>query len=121
MLGKPAFNDVKEGIITAPLVYGLLEFKKINQEDFLAMGDIINRQFSNPIKDVPIGVDLLFKSSGIELADKLSLDHISEGIDQLKEMRYSSQNDSSIVIDFENEPHAQALIGLALKVKTRKY
>ena len=26
-LGKPAFNDVKEGIITAPLIYSLLEHK----------------------------------------------------------------------------------------------
>ena len=24
-LGKPAFNDLKEGIITAPIIYGLLE------------------------------------------------------------------------------------------------
>ena len=88
MLGKPAFNDVKEGIITAPLVYSLLEFKETNKEDFFSLNDIINRQFSNPIKDVPIGVDLLFKSSGIELADKLSLDHIAECIAQLKDMRY---------------------------------
>ena len=24
-LGKPAFNDLKEGIVTAPIIYGLLE------------------------------------------------------------------------------------------------
>jgi len=26
-LGKPAFNDMKEGIVTAPLIYSLLDFK----------------------------------------------------------------------------------------------
>jgi len=32
-LGKPAFNDVKEGIITAPLIYGLLDFRGAAEND----------------------------------------------------------------------------------------
>ena len=27
-LGKPAFNDLKEGIVTAPLVYTLIDLKQ---------------------------------------------------------------------------------------------
>lgn len=66
-LGKPSFNDIKEGIVTAPLIYGLLDYKSQNNlEDFKSLNDIISRQFDNPDVDVPVGVDLLFKSSGIE-------------------------------------------------------
>ena len=27
MLGKPSFNDLREGIITAPIIYSLLQYK----------------------------------------------------------------------------------------------
>lgn len=57
------------------------------------------------------------KSAGIEMADKLSIKHIKESIDNLSRIVNAS---NSKVIDF-NERHAQALIGIALKVKTRKH
>lgn len=42
MLGKPAFNDIKEGIVTAPLIYGLLDLKaKENIEKFKTLNNII--------------------------------------------------------------------------------
>ena len=34
MLGKPSFNDIKEGIVTAPLIFALLDYK--NKEEFEA-------------------------------------------------------------------------------------
>lgn len=49
------------------------------------------------------------------MADRLSIDHIRESIVNLTEIR----QDASKVIDIQ-ERHAQALISLALKVKTRK-
>lgn len=42
MLGKPAFNDIKEGIVTAPLIYGLLDHRaKQNMEKFKTLNSII--------------------------------------------------------------------------------
>ena len=66
---------------------------------------------------MPIGVELLFDSSGIELADKLSIEYIQQGLDCLRSMRHI---DNKPIIDID-EKHCKALVGLALKVKTRKY
>jgi len=50
-LGKPAFNDVKEGIITAPLIYGLLDFRGAAEndrsliDDWSLFNEIIIRKF----------------------------------------------------------------------------
>ena len=38
MLGKPSFNDIKDGIVTAPLIFGLLDYK--SQEEFLAYNSL---------------------------------------------------------------------------------
>lgn len=84
MLGKPAFNDIKEGIITAPLILGLLDtFKSGQQEQFRALNDIILSNFANKERDVPLGVELLFESKGIELTDKLSIEYINTSLSNL--------------------------------------
>lgn len=121
VLGKPAFNDVKEGIVTAPLVFGLLQHHAAgNMDEFREMNDIILRKFDNQVQDVPRGIDLLFSSSGIELADKLSIEHILSGIDSLQQMEYP--NGHNIIASTDgDENHVKGLVGLALKVKTRKY
>lgn len=77
-LGKPAFNDIKEGIITGPLMFGLIDyFQKGEMDKFKQLNSIILSKFENKERDVPIGVDLLFESNGIEMADKLSIDFIN--------------------------------------------
>ena len=38
---------------------------------------IILSKFENKEEDVPRGIDLLFESNGIEMADKLSIDFIN--------------------------------------------
>lgn len=86
MLGKPAFNDIKEGIITAPLVFGLMDHYKSGSK-FTEFNRIILSQFENKERDVPLGVELLFESNGIELADKLSIDHINASLADLISMR----------------------------------
>jgi hypothetical protein len=58
------------------------------------------------------------KTSGIEVADKLSIKHIRSSIENLSQV--SRGDGGHKVIDF-NEKHAQALIAIALKVKTRKH
>lgn len=118
MLGKPAFNDIKEGIITAPLVFGLIDhYQSDSKQKFTEFNRIILSQFENKERDVPLGVELLFESNGIELADKLSIDHINASLGELSSM----QGEHGAVVDVSQDQHAMALIGLALKVKTRKY
>lgn len=118
ILGKPAFNDLKEGIVTAPIIYALLDLKSEGEVDsYRELTRMVQTQFENKVKDVPLGASMLFDSRGIELADKLSIDHIREALSSLQGMEYPS---NTPIID-PTEEHFQALVGLALKVKTRKY
>ena len=66
--------------------------------------------------DIPKAIDLLKKSAGIEVSDKLSIWHIYESLDNLESIN-DYQKDRK-VISFESA-YTQALMGLALKVKTR--
>jgi len=65
--------------------------------------------------DVAKAIETLQTSAGIEIADRLSIDHIRESIVNLTEVKQGTAK----AIDIQ-ERHAQALIALALKVKTRK-
>jgi geranylgeranyl pyrophosphate synthase len=48
MLGKPAFNDVKEGIITAPLIYSMLDYKSRGKmAEFSELNAMVQNHFSN--------------------------------------------------------------------------
>jgi len=92
MLGKPAFNDVKEGIVTAPLILAMLQLKSEGREqEFRELNRMVLSQFEDKTNDVPRGMEILFSSSGIQLADKLSIDHILQALDDLRDMRYPSQ------------------------------
>lgn len=62
-------------------------------------------------------IDILFASSGIEMSDKLSIRHIEESIFELEAVVSA---DSRQAINFEDK-YAQALMAVALKVKTRKH
>lgn len=106
-MGKPAFNDIKEGIITAPLIYGLIDLYKAGDTSrFKQLNSIILSKFENKERDVPIGVEMLFGSNGIEMADKLSIDYINLSLENLRSMRYDSQSASSQVLDVDNNDHA---------------
>lgn len=71
--------------------------------------------------DVAFVIDLLMKrSAGIEVADSLSIEHIKESINNLRDVTTPSESGREAVIDF-TEKHAQSLIAIALKVKTRKH
>lgn len=72
--------------------------------------------------DVPKAIDELFKSSGIELADRLSIDHINLSLDNLRSIYNESiDGHKHYAINLEEEKYAQALMALALKVKVRKF
>ena len=67
----------------------------------------------------------MFGSSGIEIADKLSIIHINESLRNLGELEVedSEMMGKEIWRDlvYTGSPEYQALLGVALKVKTRKY
>ena len=95
MLGKPAFNDMKEGIITVPLIYALLELRERgNTKEFTELNGIIHNltggnESSNTPEILKRGSSLLFDTCGIEVADQLSIDHINLALESLKGMRYT--------------------------------
>lgn len=73
--------------------------------------------------DIPKALEELQRSVGIELSDKLSILHINESLINLQSITTNNEKNSNTprnVINFEDK-YAQALMGLALKVKTRKY
>ena len=59
-------------------MFGLIDhYQSGDHQKFKAFNQIILSKFENKERDVPIGVDLLFESNGIEMADKLSIDFIN--------------------------------------------
>lgn len=86
MLGKPSFNDLREGIITAPIMFGLLEYKLKQDQRFDKLNHIINSEKSE--ESIREGVELLMATNGISISDKLSIDHIHDAIENLETMRY---------------------------------
>ncbi|CDW74503.1 solanesyl diphosphate synthase [Stylonychia lemnae] len=131
-LGKPAYNDIKEvkffqqifyqGIITAPLVYTFVEMQQQQSPNVYDFEQRLKRKFQEP-GDVQFAIDHLFKSSGIEMADKLSIDYINESLLNLDSLLVedTSQGQKHSIISIDKDVYAQALLGVALKVKTRKY
>ena len=130
---------MKEGIITAPLIYSLLDYQKSAPSDspdsaWQTMHSLILRRFSHrpggsaasssASDDISTGTRLLFASRGIEVADLLSLLHVERAVDSLEGMAYPGEGTRSgepIVEVDAQDGYARTLLGLALKVKTRKY
>lgn len=68
------------------------KFKTGEQEKFRALNEIILSNFANKERDVPLGVELLFESKGIELTDQLSIDYINSSLDNLQSAVFSSNS-----------------------------
>ena len=132
---------MKEGIITAPLIYSLLDYQKHSpvsgpDSPWQTMHSLILRRFSHREEsspgsasdDISTGTRLLFDSRGIEVADLLSLLHVEKAVESLEAMAYpaagggAADGDGDPIIQVDSEDgYARTLLGLALKVKTRKY
>lgn len=137
-LGKPAFNDLKEGIVTAPIIYALLEQqerdrrKKPDEQQTPHLSnawlEAVERNFADEADVQAFGKPMLELTSGLERADSLSIHHIELAVENLRNLKRDKEdsaqvfgNDSSSAGANNEEEHYQALIGLALKVKTRKH
>lgn len=68
VLGKPALNDLKSGLATAPVLFAAEEFPELSP--------LIQRRFSND-GDVDCAIDLVFRSRGIDRARDLAAHHAS--------------------------------------------
>jgi len=73
-LGKPAANDLRQGIVTAPVLFAADEFPEIRT--------YINSKFSNE-RDVQKTLDLIDKSKGITKTIDLAKDYCQKAIDSL--------------------------------------
>eukprot|EP00899_Mesostigma_viride_P013081 jgi/Mesvir1/21774/Mv04173-RA.2 len=73
-LGKPACNDLNEGIATAPVL--------LASEEFQEMVPLISRNFKEE-GDVQLALDLVKRSQGIARARQLALHHTELAVDAI--------------------------------------
>ena len=103
-LGKPANNDLRSGLTTAPIYFAQAETKS---EEIISM---INRRYKEP-GDVEKSIEILNKTSGINLSKHLVLLDIKEAIEWLN---------SATKID-QMDMYYKGLAKLTLMVGTRNY
>lgn len=65
-LGKPSLNDVKSGVITAPVLYAAEQHPELK--------DMIQRKFKND-GDVSRAIELVFDSDGIQRTRDMAEEH----------------------------------------------
>ncbi|KAH7435836.1 hypothetical protein KP509_06G081100 [Ceratopteris richardii] len=80
-LGKGSLSDIRQGIITAPIIFALEQQPQLN--------DLISRRFKNP-GDVELAVELLQKTDGIERTRKLASEHALQAADAVNAFPFSS-------------------------------
>ena len=68
VMGKPALNDLKSGLATAPVLFAAEEYPELSL--------LIQRRFQND-GDVNLAQKLVFQSRGIERTRELAAEHAS--------------------------------------------
>ena len=66
VMGKPALNDLKSGLATAPVLYAAEEYPELSP--------LILRRFKNP-GDVELAEKLVFQSRGLQRTRELAAEH----------------------------------------------
>eukprot|EP00879_Flechtneria_rotunda_P009884 GHRR01010336.1.p1 GENE.GHRR01010336.1~~GHRR01010336.1.p1 ORF type:complete len:386 (+),score=125.20 GHRR01010336.1:1145-2302(+) len=101
-LGKPALNDMRAGLATAPVLFAA--------EEQLGLVSLIRRKFKQE-EDVQYALELVQASSGIERAQALAAQHAQLAAEQIRALPPTS------------DPHAlaarQGLINITHRVLTR--
>ena len=95
-LGKPALNDITQGLVTAPVLFAAHRFPSLLP--------LIERKFSSP-GDVDIALKAVNEINGIGLTRKLAVAHAQVAIDS--------------IANLQSSPARTALASLATKVLTR--
>lgn len=100
-IGKPVANDLKNGIITAPVIFANQEMEK--KGDF-TLRKLINKKFKNE-KDFKKALKIVLESDGINKSRELALEYVQKALVSLD------------MID--NNSYKQALIDLAFYTVNR--
>lgn len=79
-LGKPALNDMKQGIATAPVLFASEEYPDVIK--------LIERKFEAP-GDVEAGAEFVEKSNGVDRTRKLAYAHTQCALDAISELEPS--------------------------------
>lgn len=75
-LGKPAFNDLVSGVITAPTLFAYAENKSAK------MNEMIQRGFKEE-NDVEETLKIIEQTAGISNSEKLALMHVKDSIESI--------------------------------------
>lgn len=98
MLGKPVLNDLRQGVITAPVLFAAEEFPQVHT--------IINRRFSKD-GDLDLVVDYVHRADGVAKTRLLA--------------RQYAQRAVSVIVDvLPPSEHRSALVNIADFILTRK-
>lgn len=84
-LGKPAGSDLKNGNLTAPLIFALEESPELYY--------FINREFQNK-EDINQAIIIIKQTSGIQKAKDLAQEHIQASLQALKNKNYCFANNT---------------------------
>lgn len=102
ILGKPALNDLKSGLATAPVLFAVQEQP--------ALKPLILRRFRES-GDVQAAMSLIEQSSGIQRAKELAAHHCNMAADMIRRLPPAQSDHAEI--------SREALIGITQKVLTR--
>ena len=102
-VGKPAGNDLKNGILTAPVLFALEEFEQNNDS---TLKKLINNKLKGK-KDFNQAMNLVLKSTGIQKSRDLAENYIEEAVKALDVM--------------EDNIYKKALISLAVYTLRREF
>ncbi|KAK9820924.1 hypothetical protein WJX74_008213 [Apatococcus lobatus] len=102
-LGKPALNDLKSGLATAPVLYAAQEFPELNP--------MILRKFKLD-GDVAAAQKLVFRSQGIQMTRDLAAEHAGLAADAVSRMPPAQSEHA--------EQCQRALTAITERVLTRK-
>ncbi|XP_077253830.1 solanesyl diphosphate synthase 3, chloroplastic/mitochondrial-like isoform X2 [Tasmannia lanceolata] len=101
-LGKGSLSDIRQGIVTAPILFAIEEFPQLRT--------VVDRGFDDP-SDIDLALEYLGKSRGIQRTRELAAQHAqiaAEAIDSLPE-----SDDEDVLIS------RRALVDLTHRVITR--
>ncbi|KAL0912168.1 hypothetical protein M5K25_018125 [Dendrobium thyrsiflorum] len=101
-LGKGSLSDIKQNIVTAPILFAMEEYPQLKE--------VVDRGFGNR-SDVDLALDYLFKSRGLERTRELAAEHADEAVKAIEALPHSDDED---VIKSR-----RALVDLTREVMTR--
>nr|YP_009745184.1 Prenyltransferase [Halymenia maculata]QIG87194.1 Prenyltransferase [Halymenia maculata] len=84
-LGKPAGSDLKNGNLTAPLIFALEESSKLH--------NLLNREFQNK-DDINKAIKIIKSTKGIQKAKDLAQEHIQASIKALGNIYHGEANNT---------------------------